>query len=464
MSIRRNLLIKSSPFILAIASIVIYAYEYGPDPGYSGAPGDNPTGCTASACHVGTPNSGPGSVKIVASGGTIYVPGQTQQIQVTVTDSSERKYGFELTARVDSNPKVMGAGTFTSTDGNTQVITCQSAAAMQIPPFAGSCPSGNTLQWIEHTLSGELRSAAPSTTYSFNWTPPATDVGPVTLYAAGNAGSGALIVSLTHTYLTSLQLSPAGGGSSPVITGVQNAGAFGALQSIAAGSWIEIYGSNLSPDTRGWAGSDFTGENAPTSLDGVKVMIDGRAAFVDYVNPQQVNVQVPDNVSIGPVPLIVSDAMGTSSPFTVTNGSYAAGLLAPPSFSIGGKQYVVAQFEDGTYVLPPGAIAGISSRQAKPGETIIIYGVGFGIAKNSSNQEILPGTIATQASQLATSLQLSFGGTAATLAYAGLAPNYVGLYQFNVVVPAVPNNDAVPLNFSLGGNSGAQTLYTAVHQ
>jgi hypothetical protein len=81
MSRRKNLLVRSSPFILAIASIGIYAYEYGPDPGYTGAPGDNSTGCMASGCHTNAPNTTPGgSVKIVAAGGTTYVPGQTQQI------------------------------------------------------------------------------------------------------------------------------------------------------------------------------------------------------------------------------------------------------------------------------------------------------------------------------------------------------------------------------------------------
>jgi len=40
----------------------------------------------------------------------------------------------------------------------------------------------------------------------------------------------------------------------------------------------------------------------------------------------------------------------------------------------------------------------------------------------------------------------------------------VGLYQFDVVVPAVPDSDLVPLTFNLGGTAGLQTLYTAVHQ
>jgi hypothetical protein len=66
---RKNLLIKSCPFILAIVAIVVYAYEFGPDPGYTGAPGDNPKGCNASGCHTDVPNTGGGSVKIVAAGG-----------------------------------------------------------------------------------------------------------------------------------------------------------------------------------------------------------------------------------------------------------------------------------------------------------------------------------------------------------------------------------------------------------
>jgi uncharacterized protein (TIGR03437 family) len=56
-----------------------------------------------------------------------------------------------------------------------------------------------------------------------------------------------------------------------------------------------------------------------------------------------------------------------------------------------------------------------------------------------------------------------FGATPATLAYWGLAPNFLGLYQFNVVVPNVPNSDLVPITFTLGGANGTQTLFTAVH-
>jgi uncharacterized protein (TIGR03437 family) len=58
---------------------------------------------------------------------------------------------------------------------------------------------------------------------------------------------------------------------------------------------------------------------------------------------------------------------------------------------------------------------------------------------------------------------MAFGASSATVSYSGLAPSFVGLYQFNVVVPSVANNDLVPLSFTLNGAAGSQTLFIAVH-
>ena len=242
--------------------------------------------------------------------------------------------------------------------------------------------------------------------------------------------------------------------------GVVSAASFGAFPSVAPGTWMEIYGSNLAPDTRQWGAADFTGNTAPNSLDGVKVTIGGQLAFVDYISPTQVNAQVPSNVAAGSARMTVATPSGTSSPYSITVNATQPGLLAPATFNIGGKQYVVAQFADGSYVLPPDSIAGLTTRQAKPGETIVIYGIGFG----SVTPAIAAGQVVTQANQLAGPFQISFGGTAATASYDGLAPSFVGLYQFNVVVPAIANNDLVPITFTLNGTAGTQTLYTAVHQ
>ena len=89
---------------------------------------------------------------------------------------------------------------------------------------------------------------------------------------------------------------------------------------------------------------------------------------------------------------------------------------------------------------------------------IVFYGVGFGPVTPS----ILAGQIVSGSNQLTLLLNVMFGNTQAEVTYQGLAPNYVGLYQFNVVVPAVSTSTAVPVTFGLGGVQTAQTLYTSV--
>jgi len=249
-------------------------------------------------------------------------------------------------------------------------------------------------------------------------------------------------------------------GSPPAISagGVVSAAAFGGFTSIAPGSWIEIYGSNLAADTRGWATTDFNGNIAPTSLDRTSVTVGGQQAYVDYISPGQVNVQVPSNVVTGQQQIVVTTAVGASAAYTITVNATEPGMLAPPSFVIGGKQYVVAQFTDfATYVLPVNAIPGVPSRPAKPGDTMIIYGIGFGPVGG-----VTAGQIAPASSAVAIPPQIFFGTSLASLSYAGLTPGSVGLYQFNVVVPNVGTSAAVPLTFTLSGVNGTQTLYTAV--
>src|SRR4051794_25166746 len=64
------------------------------------------------------------------------------------------------------------------------------------------------------------------------------------------------------------------------ITSITSATEFGGgFAEFAAGSWVEIKGSGLAANTRTWAGGDFSGANAPTSLDGVSVQIGNVPAF-----------------------------------------------------------------------------------------------------------------------------------------------------------------------------------------
>jgi uncharacterized protein (TIGR03437 family) len=238
--------------------------------------------------------------------------------------------------------------------------------------------------------------------------------------------------------------------------GVVSASAFGQFSQLALGSWVEIYGSYLATDSRSWAGADFNGINAPTSLDGTSVTIGGQPAFISYISPGQINAQVPTGSGTGAQPLVITTSAGKSPTYSVTVNGVEPGLLAPASFAFGSIQYAVALFSDSTtYVLPTGAIAGDPSRPAKAGDTITLYGVGFGAVTPS----IPAGQITQAISALALPFVLKFGTTEATVTYAGLAPGLVGLYQFNVVVPKLSITGAVRLSFTLEGVAGTQVLY-----
>jgi uncharacterized protein (TIGR03437 family) len=268
------------------------------------------------------------------------------------------------------------------------------------------------------------------------------------------AASGNIYISDAQNNVIRL-LTPA----PPSIGGVVTASAFGGFRSIAPGTWIEIYGTNLASDSRDWSGA-FSGVNAPTALGGTKVTIGGQAAFISYISPGQVNALVPSNVATGVQQITVTAATGTSAAYPVVVNPTAAGMLAPGYLNIGGAQDLGALFPDfQTFVAPPGAISGYTSRRARPGDVIIIFGIGFGpVTPNTPAGQLFSGNTA-----LTLPLQIYFGSTLATLQYSGLAPGLTGVYQLNVVVPNVPASDAVPVSFSLNGVLGPQVvLYTSV--
>lgn len=273
-----------------------------------------------------------------------------------------------------------------------------------------------------------------------------------TLYCFGGSNAGDPLQGAIYNYVQIYQPPPTINAG-----GVVSASAFGEFPSASPGSWIEIYGTSLSETTQSWTLANFTGDTAPTSLDNVSVTIGGVNAFIDYISPGQINALIASNTPTGTQQLIVTNPPGTSAAYNLTINATEPGLLAPPNFNIGGVQYVVAIFTDGSYALPTGAIAGVNSRPANPGDIVTLYGVGFGPV----TPNIPAGELAEQESTLALPLQLSIGGAPAVLLYDGLAPTYTGLYQFNITVPATAGGNA-PLTFSLNGVSGTQTLYIPV--
>lgn len=395
----------------------------------------------------------PGSVSITCDP-TGLGPG-TFDAKVSIF-GSDKETPFDVIAVslvVTAAPALTAAPTsvsFQATTGSPlpapQTVRISTANESVVTISASAASPGNWLRVVAD------KNTTPATlTMTVISLPPQSSTGTVTVTPA--AGAQPLSIPVTLTV----------GAPLPTIgrSGVTKAGAYGTSTTVGPGTYIEIFGSNLARTSREWAGADFIGSEAPTSLDGVSIRINGRSAYIRFVSEQQVNALVPDGVGTGPMQMTLTNANGTSVPYTIEVETLKPGLLAPASFTAAGRQYIAAFISSNTSALPRNAVPGVNSRPAAPGEVLTIYGIGFGPV----TPDVPAGRIApSQLTALRTPVQILFGQTPASILYQGLAAGFVGLYQFNVTVPAVPDNDAVPLTVNQGGRALDQSLFIAVRR
>ena len=432
-------------FVLALP-LLLLAYKTGPDPRRTGAPGDRT--CLDSGCHTGTliPNSS--AITLTFPNGFTYTPGVKQHITLTASDPAALDYGFELTARLNSDLQNGQAGDLTPTDTahKTQVLCDLPDGLLKT---ASGCPANEQVQFLEHT---SFTTPVNSTgVWQFDWTPPAANAGNVTFYVAVNASPTTFDTEFNkHIHTASFTLTPAAAGPPPVIRdgGVLNAAS--GTPAIAPNAYVSIYGTNLSSTSPGrtWSAADLA-NGLPAALDGTSVTIDGKNAYVEYVSPGQVNVIAPPDTAAGPVPVQVTVNGQSSNIATVTLQA-----VAPAFFTFDGK-YLAATHADGTLVGPVGLFPGTPSNfttPAKPGEIVILYANGFG----ATNPPAPVGQPTQVFSPFVTNPRITVGGLAAD-AIGGLIPPFAALYQINVTLPAsLPSGD-LPVVGSTGGVSSPAT-------
>ncbi len=446
---KRKLYIAKAAVVVVAIPLLLWAHDYGPDVGHAGVPNENGT-CSQSQCHVGIPvNSGGGSTTINFPNGKSYVPGVTQHLTVTISDSAQHAWGFQLAARTSASTSTQ-AGAFSSSDINTLVMCATTNAdinsEVQLNFGASqSCPSAKPLGYIEHSLAGyQATRFQPSGIYHIDWTPPSTNVGNIIFYLAGNAANGDDSVNGDHIYTTTYTLTPSAGGSAPTISGVSNAA--GGQAGVFPNSWVSIYGSNFAPAgfTDFWDKSIVNGK-LPTTLDNISVSIGGQPAYVYYVSSGQINVIAP-NVGFGTMPVTVTTSTGTSAAFTANSQQYG------PAFFPWPNGQPVATHADFTNAAASGTFAGTTTVPAKPGEAVILWGTGFG--PTSPTEPIGVQIPASPTYYVATPATMTIGGTPASVYATALAGGFAGLYQLVVTVPSSMANGSYPVIATI---NGAQT-------
>ncbi len=428
-------------FIAVSCTSQAFAHSWGPAARATGAPGDDSKACTS--CHTGTLNSGSGSVKIILQSGAVYIPGVRQRVTVQVSDPAKQRWGFEMAARLNSKPETAQAGEFTPVDSQTQVI-CEDN---------GPRPCTTGVTFIQHTTAGTRNGTQGGVSFQFDWTPPATNAGPVTLYVAGNAANGDNNLTNDNIYTSSVQLNPV----TPVAPVVPTGGVMSAATlvpgSVPPNSWVTVYGSNLGATTRSWNETDFANGALPMSLDGVSVVLTvfgaPRLAYVGYVSPTQVNFLLPVDALQGNIQVQVRNSAGISAPIQIGTTANSPQLL-----TLDGK-YALGVHADGSLLGKTGLVAGAASAPAQPGETLTFYCTGCG----ATTPATISGLVPTKSS-VNTLPVVTVGGAAATVTSASTITGSPGLYQVNVQVPAATANGDQPVVIRLGTTNSVSTLIT----
>jgi uncharacterized protein (TIGR03437 family) len=212
--------------------------------------------------------------------------------------------------------------------------------------------------------------------------------------------------------------------------GVVNAASFTAQ--LSPGALASVFGSNFTG-----TGLDASAQlPLPFSLGGVSVLVNGKAAPVLYVNSNQINFQIPWETEPGSATVAVSVNGLASSTVKITVLAAAPGLFFQNSHAI---------VQNSDFSLNS------SSNPAKVGSTIIAYLTGAGPVSNQPSDGAAAGS--SPLSQVTSTVTASIGGKPATVSFAGLTPDFVGLWQVNIVVPSGLAQGNFPLTVTVGGQT-----------
>ncbi len=431
--------------LLLLAVPAAFAFSRGPAGPVSGVPTDN-NGATCTACHrTFTPaNSDPrGKLEILMESMT-YTPGVRKKIRVRLEHPEAQRWGFQLTARESSNT-TRGAGSFVANDD----VQVRCGLSLGNPPCAGEPEP----QFAEHVTPSTRPGTRNGVEWEFEWTPPANEVGEITIYAAGNAANNNNLNTGDYIYTTNVTLRAEGAcnlARRPTVRSIGNAASF--AREISPNALASVFGLDfeVAGRTRAANTGDFVNGVFPSQLACVAVEIGGRRAPITYVQTDQINFQVPAATPSGAVPMTVILNPGRPNELRSDQATVTVNNHTPAFFTFGGRS-IAAQTASFQTIGDPATIPG--AVRARAGDVVILYGTGFGLSDPVYQAGELPPGIAP----LRDRITVTVGGTilpASDILYAGLAPNLIsGLQQINIRLPQSVSPGNVPISITVGGVS-----------
>src|SRR5215475_4429058 len=234
--------------------------------------------------------------------------------------------------------------------------------------------------------------------------------------------------------------------------GVVNAASSSHSAVAAPGSLISIFGSGLASGLTVSSSAVLS-----TSLGDVgSVTINGQGAPIAFVSDSQINAQIPWAAQTGMATVVVTRGGNASQPMSLQVNQFAPALFG---LNLGTLQ-ALATNADGTLIAVGGTVAGITSHPATANDTITLWATGLGPVNSP------PADGANSSDQMRQTVNtptVMIGGAPAQVSFCGLAPQFVGVYQLNVVVPGgASTGNTVPVQVQMGGVSSVDPVTIAL--
>lgn len=222
---------------------------------------------------------------------------------------------------------------------------------------------------------------------------------------------------------------------------VVNAAGSKAGYPVAPGSLVSAYGT-----FPGAAAESAASLPLPRTLGGAMVTVGGMSAPLLYVSERQINLQIPWDVSLEPDAPIVVNVGGAEVSGTVMLTEADPGLFN-----------VVVNHANGS--------TNGMDNPAPRGGAVIVYGTGIGPVDNTPADGAPAAPSGNPLSRGAQPVRAFFGGAEGTVHFSGLAPGFVGLWQLNLQLPALPPTVAgpLPLLVTLGGRPATSAAEVTVY-
>ncbi|HTC90563.1 MAG TPA: IPT/TIG domain-containing protein [Bryobacteraceae bacterium] len=420
-----------------------------------------PTGATIGA--ISTVLSGSGWLSTAVSGNTVTVTANGSQL-------AQGTYSGVVTVIVP------GAGasplyipvTLDVTSATSAITLSASTASFNVLTGSMSVPGSTTFQVTSSTSSSVPFTAAfvPGTGGNFLTITPTSGNTPATVTLAVNAAVSSTLAAGTYTgdvqvssgtgavqtVKVTLLVSPTG---TPVVLSITS-GASIQPGAVSPGEIITIFGNGIGPATPS-TGTSFqptASGTVPTTLANVSLTFNNVAAPLIFVAPGQINAIVPYQVAgQTSVPVVVTNNGTASAAFTVP-----VTATTPAIFSLGENGS-----GQGAILNTPGLSVNGTANPAAPGSTIAIYATGEGQLVPAATTGCITGASLPIPVPVG-NVSVTIGGQAASVSYAGEAPDLVcGVMQINAVIPSTVGAGAQTVGLTISGATNSnQTITVAV--